>query len=264
MTDRLPPALALVLFPISMSLMVVFAGPAERAFGLLGLALAEWALVAWPTFFAAGSTGRPATRVLGLTWPPGLAIAGALLAGAAAWALLAHVVVPVQEHFAPTPKELEESLSQLAYGPPPALALFALALTPAVCEELLCRGALTRALAPATGAAGAVLASAALFGLLHLSVYRFAPTFLLGVVLGAATLASGSVVPAILIHLVNNSVVVLLPPGQPATAWVSAHGVVITVAAAPALALGLWLCRRPPASSGRCYRAPQPPDRRAP
>jgi membrane protease YdiL (CAAX protease family) len=48
------------------------------------------------------------------------------------------------------------------------------------------------------------------FGLIHVDLFRIVPTGLLGVLLSWVALASGSIVPAMLIHLVNNASVAIL------------------------------------------------------
>jgi membrane protease YdiL (CAAX protease family) len=110
------------------------------------------------------------------------------------------------------PEELSKRLQELATprGEALLLVLFATAFTPAVAEELLCRGALTRSLRAVLGPVSAVVVSAALFGILHMSAFRFLPTFLLGTVLGAATLATGSVIPAMISHFLNNAGIIIV------------------------------------------------------
>ncbi|MGH7163199.1 MAG: ABC transporter permease subunit/CPBP intramembrane protease, partial [Planctomycetota bacterium] len=86
-----------------------------------------------------------------------------------------------------------ERVVALLQGAPPWIALLLLAALPAICEELLCRGFLLSALRPRLGAARAVVVSAALFGLLHVDLYRLPATFLGGLLLGYVCLATGSV-----------------------------------------------------------------------
>jgi hypothetical protein len=107
----------------------------------------------------------------------------------------------------------------------PGWVWLALALTPALGEELLFRGFLQRLLATRWPAALAVLGSAAVFGAAHLDLVHGVAAFVLGCYLGALTARAGSLRPAMLSHAVNNSLAVagsagLLPeigtPGAPA------------------------------------------------
>jgi sodium transport system permease protein len=93
-------------------------------------------------------------------------------------------------------------------------AMVSLVLLPAVCEELAFRGfiltGLRRRLRPWT----AIGLSSFLFALYHMNVFQFLPTFLLGGVLALLTVRSGSILPAVLFHLLHNSLLVgvaLLP-----------------------------------------------------
>ena len=78
-------------------------------------------------------------------------------------------------------------------------------------EELLFRGFLLPPLVRRLGAAGGVGISAVLFGLMHLSDPQAVPPLIvLGAVLGWLRLRSGSLWPALLLHVCNNSVAFLL------------------------------------------------------
>ena len=90
------------------------------------------------------------------------------------------------------------------------LALFHIAVVPAICEEVLFRGYLLRSFERSTSTWIAVLLSGALFGLYHLQLTNMLPLALLGVALGAITVATGSIVPAIVAHFINNAGAVLL------------------------------------------------------
>ncbi len=96
-----------------------------------------------------------------------------------------------------------------------ALGLYAVLLAPLV-EELLVRGFLLRPLAKRLGDVGGILASALLFGALHLAdPQAVPPLILLGIVLAWLRLRSGSLWPSITLHVANNGLalgsILLLP-----------------------------------------------------
>jgi sodium transport system permease protein len=92
----------------------------------------------------------------------------------------------------------------------PAWALlFLVAASPAICEELLFRGALLSGLRRDQGAAKSIWTSALLFGLVHASIHRFLPTTILGALLAALSLSSRSLWPAIALHGAYNAILVL-------------------------------------------------------
>ena len=98
-------------------------------------------------------------------------------------------------------KVLETDFS-LAFG------LIMLAVTPAICEELIFRGYAQRQFERAGGPALAILLSGVLFGLYHLRLTQLLPLTAIGLYLAYLTWRTGSIWPAIVAHFVNNGVIV--------------------------------------------------------
>ena len=82
-------------------------------------------------------------------------------------------------------------------------SFMATALVPAVCEEFLYRGCFLSNLLP-YGRTTAIIGSALLFALMHGNLQQYLYTFCAGLVLGLAYTESGSIIPPLCIHLVNN------------------------------------------------------------
>lgn len=80
----------------------------------------------------------------------------------------------------------------------------ALALTPALCEEVLFRGYLQRQVERSWGAIASIVLVGVLFGLYHLRLSQALPLSLLGVYLGFVVWATGSLWAGVLVHLLNN------------------------------------------------------------
>lgn len=89
-------------------------------------------------------------------------------------------------------------------------ALIAIAVIPAICEEILFRGYILRAFEKSWGMLLAILVSGLLFGLFHLQAANLMPLATLGVVLAVMTWLSGSIWPAIFAHFVNNAMAVII------------------------------------------------------
>ena len=90
------------------------------------------------------------------------------------------------------------------------LVLVAMALTAAVAEELLFRGALQTLLIRAGLAPVlAILGSAALFAVLHLQIYFLPALFAMGLVLGILFYWSGNLWYAMIAHFLNNGLIVV-------------------------------------------------------
>jgi len=88
--------------------------------------------------------------------------------------------------------------------------IVALALVPAICEELFFRGALQGVLIKRYGNIHiSIWVVAFLFSLFHSSFYGFIPRFLLGALFGYMTIWSGSLIPAMVAHFINNAVSVV-------------------------------------------------------
>lgn len=85
-----------------------------------------------------------------------------------------------------------------------------LALTPALCEELLFRGYVQRQAERSMGAWGGILFSGIVFGVYHLRLSQVLPLSLLGLYLAYLVWRTGSLWPAVLVHLLNNGFAVLL------------------------------------------------------
>jgi len=140
---------------------------------------------------------------------------------------------------------LEELVDRPSFGG--ALAMFALA--PAVCEELLFRGVLARALGRHRPLAVAAAISGAVFAAYHLSVVQALPTLTLGFVLALLAIRADSVLPAMVAHAINNAIVIALSRRElPELAgWFDRHPALALAAATSATAAGIAITVREPA-----------------
>lgn len=93
-------------------------------------------------------------------------------------------------------------------GPELLVQFLALCVMPAIAEELLFRGAFQGLMRPC-GSAAAIFAPALLFGVLHLDLAQDLTAFACGVFLGWLAERSGSILPGMLLHLVNNALAFL-------------------------------------------------------
>ncbi|MEQ9104054.1 MAG: CPBP family intramembrane glutamic endopeptidase [Rhodothermales bacterium] len=93
---------------------------------------------------------------------------------------------------------------------PLAFSISMLALTPAICEEVLFRGYVQRQAERSLGIFWGIAFSGIVFGLYHLRLTQALPLSVLGIFLAWITWRSGSLIPAILVHLANNSFAAIL------------------------------------------------------
>ncbi len=89
------------------------------------------------------------------------------------------------------------------------LNLIMTAVLPGICEETVHRGMLLKSFA-SLGAKKAIILSGLLFGLLHLNIEQFFYATLIGFLLGYITLLSENIIPAIIIHFMNNALNVFM------------------------------------------------------
>lgn len=88
------------------------------------------------------------------------------------------------------------------------VSFVALCVVPPITEELLFRGAMQGLMRPC-GSAAAIFAPALLFALLHLDLAQGITAFACAVFLGWLTERTGSILPGMLLHFVNNAIAFL-------------------------------------------------------
>lgn len=223
--QRLTSLEAMLAFATSITSMLVLAPILYRALGLAAMAVTQVVCIAGPTLaiaLAQGRSARAAAALLGICGARGAAWLGAALLGLSFWFVNLLTVAPIADRYLGG-KELVRSMDEsiLNSGAPMWVTVVVIAGFPGVCEELLMRGAVARAFSARAGTAGAVIASALLFGFMHLHPAQMLTTAAFGLVLGYTAMVSGSVLPAILVHVMNNAVVLLvageISPGLTAT-----------------------------------------------
>ena len=89
------------------------------------------------------------------------------------------------------------------------LAIFAVALIPAICEEFLYRGLVLNGLRK-YGVWVSVLTSALLFSLMHMNLQQLPYTFILGVIFGLIVYYTRNIWLSIIMHFLNNATAILI------------------------------------------------------
>jgi sodium transport system permease protein len=112
----------------------------------------------------------------------------------------------------PTPDDLlREFAKQMTPASLPVWQMYLLmAFLPAICEELAFRGLLLHGLRNRFHPVVRCLLVGIVFGIFHYTLFRIAPTALLGVILTAIAMMTGSILPGILFHMANNSFAIWL------------------------------------------------------
>lgn len=85
------------------------------------------------------------------------------------------------------------------------LSLSALALTPAICEELIFRGYLQKSLERIINVRKSIIVTSIIFSAIHFNIELFIPLFVAGLLLGYFAHITKSIYPSILIHFLLNA-----------------------------------------------------------
>lgn len=145
--------------------------------------------------------------------PPRLrGLAAGLCIGLSSW-VLALAWMSLQERILPLPADFKEAAApyeRMLQHLSIATVLFFFAVLPAFCEELFFRGYALSGVRHVMGKTGAVLLVAFAFGMTHMSIQRLPITAALGCLLGLLVVRWGSVWPAVLAHVLHNSVILLV------------------------------------------------------
>ena len=184
--------------------LLLLLSPDLAAWGDLGIVLLQLLCFAAPVLLVAG-TRAGGFAAIGLGRPrAGLLVASALI-GATFWLWNLHWVAVLGEDWGSAAQN--QALAKVFALPTRELwqSLVLFALLPALCEELLHRGLLLPSLAKAVGGPAALVLGALLFGLSHFNLARLLPTTTLGLGTGILRLRTGSLWPAIALHLFYNA-----------------------------------------------------------
>jgi len=245
---RKPSPLRATLFYSTCLFNLILLGPAMTSnLGLTGF-VAQQVLIftGLALVFARFMDLRPLSLAFRLRMLTPLGIAKSALLGLLAWSLansLGFLMVSAVTSLGGTiPRSY-----QMIMDAPFLIALAVGALTPAICEEIAFRGYLLGNLRP-LGMKVTVILSGVLFGAMHLSLIRLLPLTVLGLLFSLAVYRVGSVLPGMVMHLVNNGTIIALSfyvsrsipepalvPAPPTITGIAIHSV-----AAIVLGLAAW------------------------
>lgn len=218
-------------------------GQAIQAHDVLpGIIVSQFLLIALPNLFFVRWMNLPIKETLGFLKPRSVRslIAAPFLAPATMAAT--SLIMVVQDWFLPAPKALEEMMINaiIPPGKPIALVFAAIALTPAICEEILFRGTVQRILLKSLSPRMALAFTAIGFGLFHMSTFRMLPTTLLGLAFGYFSWRQNSIWPTIILHCCHNGLATALVVYRlDVMSW---QGLFVLAAST---SIGLFLLRQP-------------------
>lgn len=204
------PTVSDVWFVVALTtLLVLYVGSMLQVkFGLAGVFGTQMILLCVPLFLVL-YTKRDVKLTYGFSGAKVMGYLGGVLLIVGAILVNMVLAAGMMRLFPESMSNLETTFSNI-FGDNVAAVFLVVAVTPAVCEEMLFRGVILHSLKAKYRTSSAIVITAALFGLYHMSLVKFLPTGLLGLALCIVVWKTGSIYPAMLMHFINNAVSVLL------------------------------------------------------
>jgi len=183
----------------------------QANYGLVGVALTQWTIFFAPPLLILWYVRVNIAAAFNLRAPSFALIVVAVMLGIG-WAVINLHLSVIQQRIFPFPEAMAEELSKmLRLDDVHVLVLLAvLALSPAICEELLFRGAVMSGLRKHLPVWALLICVGIAFGAAHMSVHKMALTTLSGMVLTFVALRSGSIFPGMIAHFIVNATSVLI------------------------------------------------------
>ena len=203
------PSDSLIIYVVGLLGLIYIGSLLQVKLGFLGIALTQGVIIAIPLVFG-WYIKTDFNKALSLKKPKWTHTIGAVVLWIGMFFFI-QGFTSIILIFAPEMMELNEELAEAISHPNLLINLFVVAMLPAVCEEVLFRGMIYKGLEnEGKNPRRAIILSGILFGIMHLDFFRMLPTALLGIGLAYIVYNSGSIFLAMLVHFLNNGIVVMV------------------------------------------------------
>lgn len=244
-----PAPAAALLFVAGVAALFFYVGLRFQSWGEPGIFASQWLLLGLPAvaFVVLGPYDVRASLGIRAAPPRAYPAAALIVLGGIP---IGWLIAWIQSAFLEIPEEFLRGMEGLLRADDPvrlAWLLLLIAVTPALCEELVFRGVLLRGLSSSMSTRAAIVISAVVFGAFHLSfetAIRFLPTTFIGLLLAFVAVRTRSIFPGMLMHFLNNGTIVLfisMPSLQALVVTEDAPRWWIVLVGAMALAAGIRL-----------------------
>lgn len=204
------PEIAILCFAVF--LLMFYLGQALQSWDIVvGSLITQVVVILLPAIYLLKHLRLPLRDTMSLRMPHPLHILAAFLVTPSC-VLTSMLVYNLQNYIVPAPEAFTTMFTRMIVenDKPLWLCVLGIAVAPGLCEELLFRGAILGLLRQKLKPLGQCLATGALFGIFHMSIFRVAPTAVLGVVLTALAVWTESIFPSMIVHILNNSAAILM------------------------------------------------------
>lgn len=200
---------SLLIMVVALLLMVYAGGVMSLSHPLMGVIVPQFFIGVLPILACIYIKGD-AKKIFALHCPTVKTLAGSLflLLGAGSCSLLFSNLLSAC--FPESGQGLNEEYLTMLDGVSFVPALLLIALTPAVCEELMFRGYMFTAFRQKMSLTKAILTVSVLFGISHMSLIKVIPTAILGAALAYAIYKADSIIASGMMHFLNNGFAVFV------------------------------------------------------
>lgn len=194
---------SLLILVVALLLMVYIGGIMSLSHPVMGVVVPQFFIGVLPVLACIYIKGN-AKEIFGLKIPKGKDMLGALCLYIGAGSLSMLIGNLLSLVFPDNSQSLNEEYANLLDGVSFVPALLLIALTPAICEELMYRGYMFTAFKHKMSLPKAVFFVSILFGISHMSLIKVIPTAILGAALAYAMHKADSIAASSMMHFLNN------------------------------------------------------------
>ena len=193
---------------VTILLMLYVGSLLQIRFGLAGAFGTQMILLLVPLFLVV-YTKRDIRQTYGFARTKAVNFLGGALISVGMVLLNLVITAALMKLFPQSTENMETVFSEL-FESNVVAAFLVIAVTPAVCEEMLFRGVIMHSMKAKYRVSSAIAITAVLFGLYHMSLVKFIPTGLIGLLLCLVAWKADSIYPAMLMHFINNAISVIV------------------------------------------------------
>ncbi len=200
---KLNPYHGIIIFVVVILMLLFVAAPIQYRFGLYGVLLTEILLVML-SFAAALLYKADLKSVFPVKVPKLRQICGVVILWIGGFLVVILVTLIIGYFFPEGLFEVGNSLQEIFTSVPMVISFLIVAVSPAICEEILVRGFILSSFRTLKNKWLIVSIVGVLFGIFHLDPYRFLPTAILGLLLSYIMLETNNILLPALFHFINN------------------------------------------------------------